>query len=283
MKHDMTDLLFSTQAFVAAPAGQPFWYTSGLFGPYYINTHYLFGSKAEADRLLAEIEEACQLENRSEIARRIGFFTRAQYEANETYRAVIDRMVALTRGGTWDFVSGGERRDFFFSIEVARRLERPHLYIFKDGEIRLAAGAESEAESEIPGSGSVLHVADLITKASSYERAWLPALQARGLHLKHTIAGVDRGQGGIGILAGLGVKARTLVSIDTALFQKAEALGKINADQVTALSAYAGNEMGFVRDFLAAHPDFLDAEAARDERTRERVKRLKSMLKNDNQ
>ena len=31
-----------------------------------------------------------------------------------------------------DYVSGGERRDWFFSLLVAKGLERPHITIYKD-------------------------------------------------------------------------------------------------------------------------------------------------------
>ena len=32
----------------------------GLFGPYYVNTHFLFGSEAEANELLTSIEQAAK-------------------------------------------------------------------------------------------------------------------------------------------------------------------------------------------------------------------------------
>ena len=35
--------LFTTKALKISGSETPFWYTSGTFGPFYINTHYLFG------------------------------------------------------------------------------------------------------------------------------------------------------------------------------------------------------------------------------------------------
>ena len=43
--------LFQTNAIQVCPEDRPFWYTSGTLGPYYINTHYLYGSKEEAENL----------------------------------------------------------------------------------------------------------------------------------------------------------------------------------------------------------------------------------------
>lgn len=275
---DITRLLFETNAFVAAPADQPFWYTSGLFGPYYINTHYLFGSKDEATELLAVIEAASAPDMRSRFGQIVGEKTRTQYENHPIYRRVIDDMVVLTKGKSWQYVSGGERRDFFFSIELARKLGLPHLFIFKDEEVWLSETVDEEARQPGMLSGDVLHVADLITKASSYERAWIPALEKHGLKIKDTIAGVDRAQGGKKILEAKGIAVDVLATIDAALFKEAVALGKIDEKQEMSLSRYADDERGFVKRFLEEHPDFLEKEEKKDEKTKERVERLRAML-----
>lgn len=275
---DITRLLFETNAFVAAPAEQPFWYTSGLFGPYYINTHYLYGSKEEAEALLHLIEEASKPESRSTFGRVVGEKTRAQYEKNPIYRRVIDDMVALTEGKSWQYVSGGERRDFFFSIELARKLGLPHLFIFKDEAVWLSDTVDEEARQPGMLRGDVLHVADLITKASSYERAWIPALAKHGLKIKDTIAGVDRAQGGKKILEAKGIAVDVLATIDAGLFKEAVQLGKIDQKQEASLSRYADDERGFVLRFLEEHPGFLEEEAGKDEKTKARVERLKALL-----
>ena len=48
--------LFKTKAIRVCPADSPFWYTSGKIGPYYINTHFLYGSEDKANALLSEID-----------------------------------------------------------------------------------------------------------------------------------------------------------------------------------------------------------------------------------
>ena len=48
--------LFETNAFRVCPENEPFWYTSGTIGPYYINTHFLYGSERKAMELLEYID-----------------------------------------------------------------------------------------------------------------------------------------------------------------------------------------------------------------------------------
>ena len=59
MHNPVVSWLFETDAVRVCPEGQPFWYTSGKLGPFYINTQFLFGSEQAALELLAVIEEAC--------------------------------------------------------------------------------------------------------------------------------------------------------------------------------------------------------------------------------
>ena len=41
MNDKIIDALFETEAIRMAPADHPFWYTSGMLGPFYCNTHFL--------------------------------------------------------------------------------------------------------------------------------------------------------------------------------------------------------------------------------------------------
>ena len=38
---NLVSYLFKTNAFKVCSENNPFWYTSGLIGPYFINTHFL--------------------------------------------------------------------------------------------------------------------------------------------------------------------------------------------------------------------------------------------------
>ena len=50
--------LFETNAFKFCEENKPFWYTSGKIGPYFINTHFIYGSQKDASELLAFIDES---------------------------------------------------------------------------------------------------------------------------------------------------------------------------------------------------------------------------------
>ena len=45
---DLIEYLITSQALRIATANEVFWYTSGTVGPYYINTHYLYGGPEKA-------------------------------------------------------------------------------------------------------------------------------------------------------------------------------------------------------------------------------------------
>ena len=128
MDNPIVSWLFETDAVRVCPEGQPFWYTSGKLGPFYINTQFLYGSEAAANTLLSVIEEAC-------AGDKLAFYGKVyseiekQLAACPIYHQLIDLMCEAARSMDVDFVSGGERRDFFFSMPVARRLGLGHLSI----------------------------------------------------------------------------------------------------------------------------------------------------------
>ena len=53
----LVSALIDIQALQVAPSDEVFWYTSGTVGPYYINTHYLYGGQQPAQELLEFIDE----------------------------------------------------------------------------------------------------------------------------------------------------------------------------------------------------------------------------------
>ena len=152
MDNPIVSWLFETDAVRVCPEGQPFWYTSGKLGPFYINTQFLYGSEAAANALLSVIEEACAGDKLAFYGKVYGEIEK-QLAACPIYHQLIDLMCEAARSMDVDFVSGGERRDFFFSMPVARRLGLGHLSIFKDlgggydaflGELLHAADGHSE-------------------------------------------------------------------------------------------------------------------------------------------
>ena len=73
------------------------------------------------------------------------------YAQDSRYRAVVDQLAAaaIEMGGSFDYVSGGQRRDWFFSIAVANRLQRPHLYLYKDRSATLTSGDGTQESTDL--------------------------------------------------------------------------------------------------------------------------------------
>lgn len=271
MENNVISWLFETDAVRVCPQDTPFWYTSGKLGPFYINTQFLFGSEKAANELLQWIEVAAKTPET--FAAVIGAATDAQEAQCPIYKGVIDLLSARAREMDVDFISGGERRDFFFSIPVARRLGKPHLSIFKDlSTVYDAPGAacvKGEA-AKLAGKRS-LHIADLVTEASSYVRAWIPAVEALGARITHSLAVIDRDQGGREVLGAAGIDLWTPVKIDPSLFDKALALGAVTAEQKKMCVDFMENPDAFMHSFLAAHPTFLQEQIAQGGKAKERA------------
>ena len=272
MENPIISWLFETDAVRVCPEGQPFWYTSGKLGPFYINTQFLYGSEAAANSLLKTIEEACAGE-------KLAFYDKvwadisAQLAACPIYAQLIDLLTEAAAKLDVDFVSGGERRDFFFSMPVARKLGLGHLSIFKDLSCVYTdkdGVSMDAAQAGLAGKKSV-HIADLITVASSYIRAWIPAVESLGAKIAYSLAVVDRDQGGSDILAKAGCPLTTLVTIKPELFEQAKALGRITDAQVALVNSFIADPDKFMRDFLLAHPDFLANEIAKGGKSAQRA------------
>ena len=272
MDNPIISWLFETDAVRVCPEGHPFWYTSGKLGPFYINTQFLFGSEQAALELLAVIEEAC-------AGDRLAFYDKvwadisAQLDSCPIYAQLIDLLTEAAAKLDVDFVSGGERRDFFFSMPVARKLGLGHLSIFKDLSCVYTdkdGVSMDAAQAGLAGKKSV-HIADLITVASSYIRAWIPAVESLGARIAYSLAVVDRDQGGSDILAKAGCPLTTLVTIKPELFEQAKALGRVTDAQVALVNSFIADPDKFMHDFLIAHPDFLAGEIAKGGKSAQRA------------
>ena len=258
-------LLFETGAIRVAPDDKPFWYTSGTIGPYYSNTQNLIGGEAQANELLGIIDgwpEGGALSLPGRIAR----YVQDAYENNASYRTtaeyIKDCIIKNADIGNVDVISGGARRDWFFSFIAAHLFDKPHLSIFKDLGMVLSAPDKSRPDVFVmPGGLSgmrCLHVSDLITEASSYERAWAPALNIAGTRIHTSLTILDRMQGGGGALASLGIKHLSVARLDSDFFTRALDQGFINERQYDRLIKYIADPHGSMKSFLQEHPDFIE-------------------------
>ena len=274
---DLTSYLFETNAIRFCEENKPFWYTSGKIGPYFINTHFVYGSEKEAVELLGFIDEC--LADKLTLPGKVFEKVLKQYQTNEIYKNVIDTMKSYIEENIdvseIDYISGGERRDWFFSNIIAHLLNKSHLSIYKDlSVVQSDSNFETtESISSLEGK-KVLHIADLITVASSYIRAWIPAIKNLGSQICWSCVVVDRMQGGKDKIEAEGIKSLSLVQVDKNLFKRAFDLSIINDAQLAMLDGFFENPDETMKQFLINHPEFLENSLNADEKTRKRAQLL---------
>ena len=274
---DLANYLFKTNAIRFCEENKPFWYTSGKIGPYFINTHFVYGSEKEASDFLAYIDEC--LADKMSLPEKIFKKVLAQYNQSEIYYNVINHMKEVIEKSidlsTVDYISGGERRDWFFSNIISFLLKKPHLTIYKDLSIVCSNSdfTSTQPITDINGK-NVLHIADLVTVASSYIRAWIPALKSINGIMKYSCVVVDRMQGGREKIEAEGVKFYSLINVDNSLFEMAYNKGIINKNQLEMLKGFFKNPDETMKKFLISHPEFLKNALNSDEKTVKRAKLL---------
>lgn len=276
--NDLVSYLFKTNAVEVCPENKPFFLTSGMISPYFVNTHYVYGSKEEASELLSFIDSL--LSDRMNLPKKVFDKVLNQYESNEIFKDVINIMINSIKENVnvdeIDYVSGGERRDWFFSNIIAYLLKKPHVTIFKDHETLVSSYDFSNTEKLTDLSGKkLLHVTDLVTSASSFTRFWIPAIQDLGGQMVATCYIVDRKQGGTELLEGENIKPISLTSIDINIFKKAFEFGIINSASLELVSKFIEDPYTSMRNFLLAHPEFIEESLkATDPKTPGRIRNL---------
>lgn len=274
---DLVSYLFQTNAIRFCEENMPFWYTSGKIGPYFINTHFVYGNEKDAGDLLSFIDEC--LVDKLTLPEKVFARVFKQYKTNEIYKHVIDTMMKYIKANIdvseIDYVSGGERRDWFFSNIIAHILNKPHISIYKDlSTVVSDSNFEKTEFVDFLPDKKVLHVADLITIASSYVRAWIPAIKNLGSNICWSCVVVDRMQGGKDKLETEGVKSFSLVQVDKDLFKKAFDMHIVNSSQLNMLCSFFDNPDETMKQFLIEHPEFLENALNSDEKTIKRAKLL---------
>lgn len=274
---DIMSYLFETKAIRFCEENKPFWYTSGKIGPYFINTHFVYGNEKDAVELLAFIDEC--LDDKITLPKKVFDKVLSQYQNNEIYKTVIDTMIKYIENNIdiseIDCVSGGERRDWFFSNIIAYLLGKPHISIYKDlSTVVSDSNFENTETVTTLENKKVLHVADLITVASSYIRAWIPAIKKLGSNICWSCVVVDRMQGGKDKIEAEGIKSLSLVQVDAELFKKAFDMGIINEAQVEMLNGFFKDPDNTMREFLINHPEFIENSLNADEKSQKRARLL---------
>lgn len=277
--NNLTSYLFKTDAFRVCEENKPFWYTSSKIGPYFVNGHFLYGSEKDANVLLDFINEELESVSKVQIPQDVFSKVLYQYENNVLYSTIINNLVMYIKENISiddiDYISGGERRDWYFSNIVAYLLKKPHITIYKDLTCIQSSYnfSKNEPITKLENS-NILHVSDLLNQASSLLNSWIPAVSNLGSKIIWSACAIDRCQGGKEKLEEANVKSFALINIDNACFEEALKLGIINENQLEMLQQFVKDPYETMRNFLINHPEFLENSLnSLDSKTAKRAKK----------
>lgn len=226
--------------------GPVFWYAASVPGPFYVNTELVIGP-ALANELLAKITDIiASIADGAGRAAQLNKIIMDAYSSSAIYQQVISAMVVTTKAefphGSFDLISGGERRDWLFSIPLAHALNIKHVFLFKN---QTTYCAETLKDGE-----RALHVADLINNAASYFDLWFPILEEAHLNYIGTVCVNIRGTNGLNRLRKHGKKTVTLNNVDQDFFEKSQASGLIDADTLNEIKTYFTSSLDWAKHYL---------------------------------
>ncbi len=150
-------------------------YTSGKIGPYYVNSEVVMKNGSDYNQAIMDM-----------------------------YNLVFHMIAERVYGSSDVVISGGERRDWIFSLPTANRLEKSHLMIYKDGKI---IGPEIKNRN-------VIHIADINNEGSSPRDKWIPTIRNNGGKIKDIFFYVDRMEDGRQVTKELGLDSLSLVYLN---------------------------------------------------------------------
>lgn len=233
------------------PQDLPFWYTSGRPGPFYINVENLVGPSVGdiLNRITAMLTTDVDGTARSAA---IWSTINSEVERDTRYQEVMTLLTDFYR--TLDIniptvISGGERRDWFFSIPLARALKLPHLFLFKDGGQHLV-DADGRPGGDMRRGTRVLHVSDIVNTSASYFRYWLPTLHRLEAVCDETLTVAVRATEGVNKLEDAGVRVLTPVHFEATVLRQAAQLGLISEFSRDEILLYFDSPKQWTRQLL---------------------------------
>ena len=239
--------------------GPVFWYAANVPGPFYVNTEQLLG-RTTADKMLADITAIIEkTKDATGRAVQVEKVVMDVYAKDDVFKKIIATMLVHAKekfpSGSYDFISGGERRDWLFSVPFAKEIGIPHAYLFKNHDISCATPLKPQQKA--------LHVCDLINNGASYFDSWLPALKKQQLECHATICVLSRNDLALKKLSDAGIEPLSLAAIDVPFFEQSAKSGLVDKDVVAEIETYFHSPqkwgekyvMGNAAIFDAAHTD----------------------------
>jgi len=253
-REGLLERLIRTQGIVVRQSEreEPFWYTSGRPGPFYVQTENIAGNPASGEILRRITETLAAEKTGDDKLQQIWHLVMNAVGRDPEYKKSIDLLTDyLLASGVEkpDVISGGERRDWFFSIPLAAALGVPHAFLLKSGGVWHSNEFGEPVFNTLAGK-RVLHVADIINLGSSYTRHWLPTLNRLEAAITHTLSVAVRGQEGVRNLAEAGVDVITPVIVDAGLFEELYRLGLIPNFAREEIGQYFASSQAWTEELL---------------------------------
>ena len=173
--------------------------------------------------------------------------------------SVAERAKELLKYSRKPVISGGQTRDWLFSMVVAKILNMPHVAIYKP------EGGQNDRYEILSPSGKVLpkkylrgadavHVVDLITEASSCysedeqgkQVGWIPILRRAGVKVHNLLAMISRKEGGEKNLAKVDVTVESCVQVDADFLRK-------HAKHKRIALTYVADPEAWAKNYIARH------------------------------
>ena len=253
--------------------GPVFWYAANVPGPFYVNTEMVIGADL-SEKMLREITAivagTVDAEARAEQLNRLIL---EAFKNSPSWQRLIATMIERARAefSPQDFtmISGGERRDWLFSIPFAHACDIPHLFMFKNKTMF--------CEQPVKAGQKVLHVSDLINNAASFFDLWQPMLDSLHLGCSGNLCVNVRGENGLQRLTDAGQKTVALVTIDVDFFRRLHAADLINQATFEEIAVFFASPQDWAVRYLIGMPELFDAQGC-DAKSFER---LRAFILND--
>ncbi len=271
-------MLFKTSSIKIAKSDAPFWYTSGTIGPYFINTHFLYGNEKEANDLLKFIdgnkENKDNKENKKKFINLLNDKVITFYKINSQFKKIMDifysQIKKIKEFHECEYISGGERRDWFFSPIISYLSGKKLLFIFKDLKV-----FDIEKQIFDLKKAKICHICDLITQASSHKRSWIPAIESINGEIIFNASIVDRDEGGIKFLENSKIKNLSIVTINKIFLNNLINNKIINQKQSDQIEEFKKNPIDYGKKFISKNPEFLKESLYTDSLKQKVVKCIK--------
>ena len=271
---DLSKLILDTKAVSIwdHAKGPVFWYAANVPGPFYVNTEMVIGASL-AEKLLREITAvASGTVDAPARAAQLKHLILDAYRSNTSWQRLIETMIDRARtefaSSSFAMISGGERRDWLFSIPFAHECNLPHLYLFKNK----TSFCEFENKEWMTRSGqNVLHVSDLINNAASFFDSWQPILQNLSMSCAGNICINLRGENGLRRLTEAGQKTVALMTIDLDFFRRLHAADLLSREVFEEIAIFLSSSQDWASRYLLDRPELFNVHGC-DTKSFERLK-----------